>query len=111
MTDTSDYGPKPTDQGVRGYRALSDTDIAAINAIKDFEAALAVLWGSVERQPDSDQRWLAIARTHFQEGVSALVRSIAQPEDPFAKMLATNQLDEVEGVIPPRHPDAYRESR
>jgi hypothetical protein len=30
-----------------------------------------------------DYRWLAIAKTHFQEGFTALVRAVTKPEDVF----------------------------
>lgn len=31
----------------------------------------------------TDMRWASIAKTHFEEGFSALVRSIAKPEPRF----------------------------
>lgn len=102
MSTEPGHGPNPTAQGVRGYRDLSGEDVGAINMIKDHEMSLAALWGFVERRPDTDPRWLNIARVHFQEGFSALVRSIAKPYDPFQREFENNQLDEVEGVIPRR---------
>jgi hypothetical protein len=98
------HGPNPTAQGVRGYRNLSDDDIQLINEIKQHEEDLAGVWGEIEAHPSTDARWLAIARTRFQEGFSALVRSIAQPFDPFRAAFERNQLDEVDGVIPRREP-------
>lgn len=99
---TAGYGPNPTNQGVRGYRNLGDDDIRLINRIKKAEEELAALWGTVEADSRTDPRWLNIARTHFQEGYSALVRSIAQPYDPFAREFADNQQDEAEQTIPRR---------
>lgn len=96
------HGPTPTSQGVRGYRDLADAEIATVNDIKAFEEQLAALWGMVERDSRTDPRWLAVARTHFQEGFSALVRSIAQPDDPFQRAFESNQQDEAEQVIPRR---------
>lgn len=100
MTDS--YGSSPTGQGVRGYRNLTAGEIDQINAIKEAEEELAGLWGSVERDSRTDSRWLAVARTHFQEGFSALVRSVAQPADPFQRAFENNQQDEAEQTIPRR---------
>jgi hypothetical protein len=70
---------------ISGYRDLTQDEIDAMNAIKSAEAELASLWQRISAaNPGADRRWLAVARTHFQEGFSAFVRSIAQPEDPFA---------------------------
>jgi hypothetical protein len=96
------FGPTPAGQGVRGYRDLDDDEIATINRIKEHEEALAELWGSVERDSRTDGRWLELSRNHFQEGFSALVRSIAQPYDPFQRAFENNQQDEAEQVIPRR---------
>jgi hypothetical protein len=108
---TPGYGPKPTSQGVRGYRDLPADRIHLINRLKLWEEDLAVVWGEVERDPDTDPRWLDIARNHFQEGFSALVRSIARPYDPFQAAFNENLRDEAEGAIPRRDPNAYRRTR
>ncbi|HEV7651340.1 MAG TPA: hypothetical protein VGP26_24585 [Actinophytocola sp.] len=105
MTDPQtdlQYGPNPTSQGIRGYQNLPGDKVDVINGVKLAEEDLAAVWGRVERLAYTDPRWLAIARTHFQEGFSALVRSIAQPADPFARAFADNQQDEAEGTIPRR---------
>jgi hypothetical protein len=68
---------------IKGYRELSEQELVMINEIKDGEAAVGELWRSVQSTDAVDQRWLAVAKTHFQEGFTALVRSIAQPEDVF----------------------------
>lgn len=67
---------------IKGYRDLSETDVEIINEIKEAEIELGNLWKDV-CTGGADMRWAAIAKTHFQEGFSALVRSIAQPEDVF----------------------------
>lgn len=81
------YGPKPTAQGVRGYRDLTDDEVALINTIKELQEHLAVVWASVYMREETDHRWADIAKGHLEEGVSALVRSIAKPHDPFAASL------------------------
>lgn len=68
---------------IKGYRELGEQELVMINEIKDGEAAVGELWRSVQSTDAVDRRWLAVAKTHFQEGFTALVRSIAQPEDVF----------------------------
>lgn len=68
---------------ISGYRDLSPEDVAAINAVKAAEVALGEVWRSVAESAATDKRWVSVARTHFEEGFSALVRSIAQPASRF----------------------------
>jgi hypothetical protein len=82
-----DYGPTPTAQGVKGYRNLTTGEVDRINAIKAAETELAGLWATVATDSKADHRWSAIARTHFQEGFSALVRAIAKPDDPYERAI------------------------
>ncbi|HWG89116.1 MAG TPA: hypothetical protein VN679_15130 [Candidatus Acidoferrales bacterium] len=78
-------------QAIKGYRDLSQAEIDAINRVKtlgdDLKAACKEASDLIEEANrvhgigDSEAyRWVAIARTHFQEGMMALVRSIARPE-------------------------------
>jgi hypothetical protein len=78
------YGPNPTAQGVRGYRDLPDDDVALINAVKELEEGVADVWTAIFFRNGTDRRWANVAKTHLQEGISALVRSVARPSDPFA---------------------------
>lgn len=88
---------------IAGYRELSQADIDLMNKIKEYgpllEELLATVGGHVTEQrrhskddgaPDNTvaqarldraqpERWAAIARTHFQEGLMALTRAVAQP--------------------------------
>jgi hypothetical protein len=66
---------------IMGYRQLSGEEIDTINRIKQAENELSGLWGEIANSSNVDRRWTAIAKTHFQEGFSALVRSVARPED------------------------------
>lgn len=68
---------------IKGYRDLSETDVEVINEIKEAEIELGNLWRQIVDNNKVDMRWASIAKTHFQEGFSALVRSVAQPEDVF----------------------------
>ena len=86
---------------IAGYRELTQADIDMMNTIKamgpQLEELLAKVGGHLKdarhaaheladqgvensrmdrAQPE---RWAAIARTHFQEGLMALTRAVAQP--------------------------------
>lgn len=88
---------------VAGYTAQPDAKVALVNEFKaDEERLLRKLdrlaapraklssdkplspgeWAEVEIDPipEVDGRWLAIARTHFQEGFMALNRAVFQPQ-------------------------------
>lgn len=81
------YGPTPTAQGVRGYRDLTAEEVATINQLKLLQEQVARAWASVAMGDGVDPRKAAIARTHFEEGFSALVGSIARPHDPYTAAL------------------------
>jgi hypothetical protein len=68
---------------ISGYRDLNQAEIDAINDVKQAEVNLGELWRTVTSMDGMDTRWASIAKTHFEEGFSALVRSIAQPESRF----------------------------
>lgn len=77
---------------ISGYRDLSQAEIDLMNEVKAAETALGELWrkvggiANIGERPTSgnaDPRWLAVAKTHFQEGFSAMVRSIAGPAEQF----------------------------
>jgi len=86
---------------IAGYRELSQADINMMNTIKEMgpqmEELLAKVTAHVQEQRQvahaagdqgvensrmdraQPERWAAIARTHFQEGLMALTRAVAQP--------------------------------
>lgn len=68
---------------ITGYRELSSHEVSVINAIKSAEIDLALVYAHVTADVETDPRWLAIARTHFEEGFSALTRAVARPEGRF----------------------------
>jgi hypothetical protein len=79
----SEYQERPTP--VAGYRELSGHEIDAVNFVKSAEKQIAETWRALGRHSalELDRRWMAVARTHFQEGFSAVVRAITRPADPF----------------------------
>jgi hypothetical protein len=92
---------------IRGYRELSQAEIDLMNAIKDkgleLEALILEAQKHIAKQREhvkglasgklfedaaeedsrlkdaEPERWASISKTHFQEGLMALTRSIAQP--------------------------------
>lgn len=92
---TDDLKPLP----VKGYTDQSADKVALVNRFKEMEERLlreidalvpsrdekpfGAALSKVEGEPipyKYDLRWLAIARTHIQEGFTALNRSIFQPQ-------------------------------
>ena len=90
-----------TQPKITGYRQLNETEAALMNEIKAKGSELEDLVVKVQdyliKQAATAQReyvhkddvrrleiaqparWAAIGRTHFQEGLMALVRAVAQP--------------------------------
>lgn len=73
---------------VAGYQPQSDAKVKLVNSNKETEERLlrlldttrGVMWESNGSfGPAYDQRWLAIARAHFEQGFMALNRAIFQP--------------------------------
>ena len=67
---------------IRGYRDLSVEEINLINEIKTQGVALGQLCDFMSGllSPACDARWVAIGKTHLQEGIMALVRAVVQPD-------------------------------
>jgi hypothetical protein len=63
---------------IPGYVAQSDANVALVSKNKILEEQLLRLLDSMVH-PAIDQRWLSIARTHFDQGWMALNRSIFRP--------------------------------
>ena len=64
---------------IRGYRDLSPDEIGKMNAIKGLAEQVGALIDTLEGEPSIDQRWVAIAKTHLQQGFMAAVRAVARP--------------------------------
>lgn len=70
---------------VSGYTAQSSDRVALVNENKEMEERLlrvldALVDNNLSLRPQCDRRWLAIARTHFEEGFMALNRAVFQPQ-------------------------------
>lgn len=87
---TEDHKPLP----VHGYTPQSDAKVALVNSFKVDEERLLRKLETLDKTFDPvdepgldqtyearyDRRWLAVARTHFQEGFMALNRAVFQPQ-------------------------------
>lgn len=65
---------------IKGYRELNAQDIELMNGVKEWGEKLGFLIQALEAQGGLDRRWLAIGKTQLQQGIMALVRSIARPD-------------------------------
>jgi anion-transporting ArsA/GET3 family ATPase len=65
---------------IKGYPDLSQSEIDAINQIKEKAAEVGELFKDLENRPELDKRWLAIAKTDLQKGFMAATRSVAKPD-------------------------------
>ena len=65
---------------IKGYRDLSEEEIAVMNEIKQKGIALGLLVESLKGQESVDQRWVSIGATDLQKGLMALTRAVAKPD-------------------------------
>lgn len=72
---TTMHNPLP----VAGYTQQSAENVALVNANKVAEEHLLRALDSLKANPDIDQRWLAIGRTHIEQGFMAVTRAIFKP--------------------------------
>jgi hypothetical protein len=63
-----------------GHHALSEQQHDLIMAIRLLGNACQITLQTAQDSGICDLRWLAIARTHLQEGTMAAVRAVAKPE-------------------------------
>ena len=64
---------------IKGYRELNQTELVAINRMKDIAEDIGAMLDELEACNGIDKRWLAIGKTDLQKGFMAVIRSIAQP--------------------------------
>lgn len=64
---------------VEGYRPQTDTAVELVNTNKKMEEAVLLVLDKLAADPDVDKRWLAIGRTHIEQGFMAINRSIFKP--------------------------------
>ncbi len=64
---------------IKGFRDLSEEEIALMNEIKTKGAELGELVEKLRATEGADQRWVSIGQTDLQTGLMALTRSVAKP--------------------------------
>ena len=65
---------------IKGYRELSEQEIALMNEIKQKASEVGELVDKLHSAGTMlDQRWVSIGTTDLQTGMMALVRAVAQP--------------------------------
>lgn len=64
---------------VEGYRKQSEDNVALVNRNKRIEEEVLRLLDDLASMSDTDKRWLAIGRTHIEQGFMAVNRSIFKP--------------------------------
>lgn len=83
---------------IAGYRNLTEDEIALINEVKGYEAAIAKLQRAVADNAivrarrtgapmDDGVRQAAIAKTEFEGAFMRLVRAVAEPDSPWKATL------------------------
>lgn len=65
---------------VSGYRPQSVEAVATVNASKVMEESVLRLLDSLASDPSIDKRWLAVGRTHIEQGFMAVNRAVFQPQ-------------------------------
>ena len=65
---------------IKGYRELSQDEIDAMNAVKSLGVEIGNQISALQVDGNIDQRWVAIGKTHLQQGLMALTRAVAKPD-------------------------------
>lgn len=66
-------------QKIKGYRDLTEEEIALMNEAKELSVKVGELTEKIKAAPGIDQRWLSIGVTDLQKGFMSVIRSIARP--------------------------------
>lgn len=70
---------KDQHEKIKGYRDLSEDEIALMNKIKAKAEEVRELVEEIQRTPQTDGRWTSIGMTHLQQGFMAVTRAVARP--------------------------------
>lgn len=65
---------------VSGYKPQDGKSVLLVNINKDAEERVLRILDGLKENPDIDQRWLAIGRTHIEQGFMAVNRAVFKPE-------------------------------
>ena len=61
---------------VSGYTTQSDDNVSLVNANKRREEYILRVLDEMATMPEIDKRWLAVGRTHIEQGFMAINRSV-----------------------------------
>ena len=65
---------------IKGHRELTQAETDLVNEVKAKGVEFGELVEKLMETDGLDKRWIAIGKTHLQQGCMALVRGIAQSE-------------------------------
>jgi hypothetical protein len=65
---------------VAGYTTQSDDKVLTVNENKQLEETVLKRLDALASNPDVDQRWLAIGRTHIEQAFMAVNRAVFKPQ-------------------------------
>lgn len=67
---------------IKGYKPLSEEQKDVVNLLKEHEQIAIDIMNafSMVSAPPIDERWMAIAKNHIQQGFMAAVRSVSRPD-------------------------------
>lgn len=65
---------------VSGYRPQTEHNVKIVNNNKELEEIILRVFDTMKNDPAIDQRWLAVGRTHIEEGFMAVNRAVFKPE-------------------------------
>ena len=83
--------PEHKPMPVHGYTAQKDANINLVNRNKIIEESILLILDELFNNPDTDKRWLAIGRTHIEEGFMAINRGIFKPNRLNTKSLGVEE--------------------
>lgn len=75
MSEQQIHKPLP----VSGYKAQPTENVNLVNTNKHLEENILRLLDAYAQEEGVDKRWLALGRTHIEQGFMAINRSIFQP--------------------------------
>jgi hypothetical protein len=64
---------------IPGYTGQTSSSVALVTMHKHEEERILRHMDSLRENPEIDQRWLSIARTHFEQSCMALNRAVFKP--------------------------------
>lgn len=68
---------------IKGYQDIPNFKLKMVNDLKESEEIMLRRLDMLDNPPAGmtiDPRWVAIARTHIQQGYMAMIRAILQPQ-------------------------------